>query len=392
MKLMFRKEDILDTIRIVNMVADTGHALPPILSHLLISTTDDPLSMLFGSAKDKGIYISATDMEIGIRASAEGQVISAGAVTIPAKKFVSLIKEMPESEIYLTTTADDDVNITCGHAKFRLSGLPADEFPPLIDRNDRKREFVPMSANALLTMIGQTSYAVLRDETRTFLNGVHMSLKDKVIKMAATDGKRLAIAIAELETTTEPKQGIIPIKAMDRLRDMLMSFANVRICLDTDRAIFDAGDISLVSRLIDGEYPDYERVIPSDNHIRLTMETEKLLSIVRRIGTMANPKMPGLMMEINGDMLKVSAKTAEYGEGYEETEIKKEGDDITIGLNAIYLSDALKAIHKDDIHKDDIHKDEVMISMSDPLKPVLMKPVGNDGYICVIMPMRLDSK
>ncbi|HGE70697.1 TPA: hypothetical protein ENX78_07675, partial [Candidatus Poribacteria bacterium] len=176
--------------------------------------------------------------------------------------------------------------------------------------------------------------------------------------------------------------GIIPIKAMDRLRDMLMSSANVRICLDTDRAIFDAGDISLVSRLIDGEYPDYERVIPSDNHIRLTMETEKLLSIVRRVGTMANPKMPGLMMEINGDILKVIAKTAEYGEGYEETEIKKEGDDITIGLNAIYLSDALKAIHKD----------EVMISMSDPLKPVLMKPVGNDGYICVIMPMRLDPK
>jgi len=382
MKLMFRKEDILDTIRIVNMAADTGHALPPILSHLLISTTDDPLSMLFGSAKDKGIYISATDMEIGIRASAEGQVIDSGSVTIPAKKFVSLIKEMPESEIYLTTTTDDGVNITCGHAKFKLSGLPADEFPPLIDRNDRKREFVPMSVNALLTMIGQTSYAVSRDETRTFLNGVHMSLKDKVIKMAATDGKRLAVASAELETTTEPKQGIIPIKAMDRLRDMLMSSANVRICLDTDRAIFDAGDISLVSRLIDGEYPDYERVIPSDNHIRLTMETEKLLSIVRRIGTMANPKMPGLMMEINGDILKVSAKTAEYGEGYEETEIKKEGDDITIGLNAIYLSDALKAIHKD----------EVMISMSDPLKPVLMKPVGNDGYICVIMPMRLDPK
>jgi len=382
MKLMFRKEDILDTIRIVNMAADTGHALPPILSHLLISTTDDPLSMLFGSVKDKGIYISATDMEIGIRASAEGQVIDSGSVTIPAKKFVSLIKEMPESEIYLTTTTDNGVNITCGHAKFKLSGLPADEFPPLIDRNDRKREFVPMSTDALLTMIGQTSYAVLRDETRTFLNGVHMSLKDKVIKMAATDGKRLAVASAELETTTEPKQGIIPIKAMDRLRDMLMSSANVRICLDTDRAIFDAGDISLVSRLIDGEYPDYERVIPSDNHIRLTMETEKLLSIVRRVGTMANPKMPGLMMEINGDILKVIAKTAEYGEGYEETEIKKEGDDITIGLNAIYLSDALKTIHKD----------EVMISMSDPLKPVLMKPVGNDGYICVIMPMRLDPK
>jgi len=160
---------------------------------------------------------------------------------------------------------------------------------------------------------------------------------------------------------------------------MLVSSSIVRICLDDNRIIFDVGDTTLVSRLIEGEYPDYERVIPVENSIRLTIETQKLLSIVKRIGTMANPKTPGLTMETTGDVLKVEASTPEYGEGYEETHVKKEGDDISIGLNAQYLIDILKATDKE----------EMTLSMSDPLKPVLMKPVGSNGYVCVIMPMRL---
>ena len=197
--------------------------------------------------------------------------------------------------------------------------------------------------------------------------------------MAATDGKRLAVATASLETTTEEKQGIIPTKAVERLKEMLTSTVIVKICLDDSRVIFDMGDVTLVSRLIEGEYPDYEKVIPSENGIRLTMDTQRLLSIIKRVGTMANPKTPGLMMETTGDVLKVKASTPEYGEGYEETQIKKEGNDISIGLNAQYLMDILKATDRD----------EVVFSMSDPLKPILMKPVGNDGYVCVIMPMRL---
>jgi DNA polymerase-3 subunit beta len=323
----------------------------------------------------------ATDLEIGIRVSVDGQVTDGGSITIPAKKFAAMVKEMPDSEIHLVTTPDAKVSITCGSARFKLSGLPAEEFPPLIDEkeNDKKRNFVSMDANALLTMILQTSFAASREETRHFLNGVHISLKEKQVKMAATDGKRLAVATAMLETPSEEKQGIIPIKAVERLKDMLISSSSVKICMDNSRVIFDMGDITLVSRLIEGEYPDYERIIPVDNGIRLTMATQQLLSIVKRVGTMANPKTPGLMMETTGDVLKVKASTPEYGEGCEETQIKKEGDDISIGLNAQYLMDILKATDRD----------EVVFSMSDPLKPVLMKPVGNDGYVCVIMPMRL---
>ena len=379
MELTFRKEDIMAQMKIVNMAVSNSHI--PILSNLLISTTHDPLAGLLGSNTDGKIYLAATDLEIGIRVSVDGQVTDGGSITIPAKKFAAMVKEMSDSEIHLVTTPDAKVSITCGSARFKIAGLPADEFPPLIDEkeNDKKRNFVSMDANALLMMIQQTSFAASREETRHFLNGVHISLKEKQVKMAATDGKRLAVANANLETPSEEKQGIIPTKAVERLKDMLVSTVIVKICLDNSRVIFDMGDVTLVSRLIEGEYPDYERIIPVDNGIRLTMDTQRLLSIVKRIGTMANPKTPGLMMETTGDVLKVKASTPEYGEGYEEAQIKKEGDDISIGLNAQYLMDILKATDKN----------EVVFSMSDPLKPILMKPVGNDGYVCVIMPMRL---
>jgi len=379
MELTFRKEDIVNQMKIVNMAVSNSPL--PILSNLLISTTSDPLAGLLCSNANGKIFLAATDLEIGIRVSVDGQVTDGGSITIPAKKFAAMVKEMPESDIHFVTMPNDKVNITCGSARFRIAGLPADEFPPLIDeKNDKKSSFVSMDANALLTMIQQTSYAASREETRYFLNGVHVSLKEKQVKMAATDGRRLAVATASLnDPITEEKQGIIPIKAVERLKDILLSSAVVRICLDDNKVVFDIGDITLVSRLIEGEYPDYQKVIPVDNGIRLTMETQRLLSIVKRIGTMANPKVPGLMIETAGDVLKVKAETHEFGEGYEETQVRKEGDDISIGLNAQYLIDILKATDRD----------EVIFSMNDPLKPVLIKPVGNDGYICVIMPMRL---
>lgn len=381
MELTFKKEEIINQMKIVNMAVSNSPL--PILSNLLISTTNDPLAGLLGSNTDGKIYIAATDLEIGIRVSVNGQVTDGGSITIPAKKFTAMVKEMQDSEIYLVTTPDDKINITCGSAKFKIAGLPADEFPPLIDDKDihKKRYFVSMDAKALLTMIQQTSYAASREEIRHFLNGVHISFKpENTVNMAATDGKRLAVTTGITNDTIEKeKQGIIPIKAIERLKDMLISTAIVKICLDDNRIIFDMGDITLVSRLIEGEFPDYEKVIPVENGIRLTMDTQRLLSIVKRVGTMANPKTPGLTIETIGELLKVKASTPEYGEGYEETQIKKEGEDISIGLNANFLMDILKATDKD----------EVIFSMSDPLKPVLMKPVDNDGYVCVIMPIRL---
>ena len=142
----------------------------------------------------------------------------------------------------------------------------------------------------------------------------------------------------------EIKSAIIPIRAVEHLRSMLMRTTEVKVYLDSTRIIFDMGDAALVSRLIEGEYPDYDQVIPSEDGIKLTIETQRLLSVCKRVATMANPKLPGIKIEAMGDCLKMSSSTPEYGEAYEEMQIRKEGDDVEVALNVRYLMDALTAM------------------------------------------------
>jgi DNA polymerase-3 subunit beta len=245
-----------------------------------------------------------------------------------------------------------------------------------------------MDSEVLASMVQRTSFAVSRDEMRYFLNGVYLSLRNDdeedasgcLVTMAATDGARLAVASSKAEGRSEEDGGvIIPIKAAAQLRSMLPRSDVVRIGIHDSRIAFDMGDIILVSRLIEGEYPDYERVIPERNSIKLTVDTQRLLSAAKRVATMADPKMPGVKMEAIGDILKMSSSTPEFGEAYEEMPIKKEGDDIGIGLNARYLMDALKAIQSE----------KVILGIDMPLKPVLVKPAVDNDCLHVLMPMRL---
>lgn len=397
MELTFSREDAAEAMKAVSSAV--GNSPMPILGNVLISTANDPLPGLLRSEPEDKIFLAATDLEIGIRASIPGQISEGGAITIPARKFAAMVRELPDPTVHLMVTSADRVSIDCGPAKFRLASLPADEFPSLIPETDPepqpelidKKEdneglpFVSMDAKTFAGMIQRTAYAAPREDVRYCLNGVHLSIRPEgeaswLVKMAATDGKRLAVAVAKAEGSIgNERHGIIPVKAAERLRNMLLSSETVKISMNENRAIFDTGDTVFVSRLIEWEYPDYEKVVPSDNGIRLTMETQRLLSIAKRVGVMANPKTPGLKIETAGDILKITSSTPEFGEGYEETSVKKEGDDISLCLNAQYLMDILKATDRD----------EVTLSMSDPLKPILMKPVGDDGYVCVIMPMRL---
>jgi len=198
--------------------------------------------------------------------------------------------------------------------------------------------------------------------------------------MAATDGTRLAVASSMAEGKAEGDKGvIIPIKAAAQLKNMLPRSDQIRISLYDSRIAFDGGDTILVSRLIDGEYPDYTKVIPEESGIKLTIDTQRLLSVAKRVATMANPKLPGVKMEAIGNVLKLSSSTLEYGEAYEEMQIKKEGDDVEVALNVRYMMDALRVIQTE----------ETTMEIEAPLKPVLMKPACGNGYLYVLMPMKL---
>jgi DNA polymerase-3 subunit beta len=236
-------------------------------------------------------------------------------------------------------------------------------------------------------MIQMTSFAVSRDEMRHFLNGINLSMENGdengsrcLVNMAATDGTRLAVASCVVEDkAVKDKGAIIPIKAAAQLRSILSRSDQVRICLHDSLITFEIGNIILVSRLIEGEYPDYAKVVPAGKGIKLTMNTQRLFAASRRVVTMANPKLPGVKMEAMGDVLKMSSSTPEYGEAYEEMEIKKEGDDVEVALNVRYLMDALRVIQTE----------ETTMEIEAPLKPVLIKPADGNGYLYVLMPMRL---
>lgn len=402
MELIFRKEDMAVAMKTVGKAV--GKSSIPILTNVLISAAYDPLPGLLRTTQetDSGIYLAATDLEIGIRASVPGQVVESGAIALPAREFAGMIRETSNMDIHLITSSGGRVRVECGSAQFRIAGLPADEFPSLVPESDSETQpdlmgdaedesqppTVSMDSGTLASMIGMTSFAVSRDEVRHFLNGVHLSLRNDsegnasgcLVTMAATDGTRLAVATARAEEKAEEEKGvIIPIKVIAQLRSMLPRSDMVQIGVHDSRIAFDVGNVIVVSRLIDDEYPDYTKVIPKESGIKLTMDTQRLLSVCKRVATMANPKLPGVKMEAAGDVLRMSSSTPEFGEAYEEMRIEKEGDDIGVGLNVKYLMDALKVIQGE----------EVMIGIDEPLKPVLIKPVSDNGYLYVLMPVRL---
>jgi len=399
MELVFRKGDMMKAMKAVS--GAVGNSRIPILANLLISTT---LPGLLKPETDGRIYLAATDLEIGIRASISGHVMESGAVTLPARKFAAMVREMPGSDVHIVTTSADMVSIDCGSVRFRLAGLPADEFPPLIPdavpeqpeligAEGKASSCISMDPVALDGMIRKTSVAASREDVQYLLNGIHLSLKWEgtgcTVTMVATDGKRMAIAKAEgsagdgeASQVCEAEMGkgvIIPIKAAEQLRNMLQGPDAVRISLHESRVVFDTGNTILASRLVEGEYPDYEKVIPADSSIRLTMETQRLLSVARRVGTMANPKLPGVKLEAAGDVLKLSSSSPESGEACEEMPVRKEGGDVTLCLNIRYLMDVLKVVGTE----------EVMMGVDAPRKPVLIRPAGDDDYLSVIMPISL---
>lgn len=402
MELVFGKADMTAAMKIVS--GAIGKSPIPILTNVIISASYDPLPGLLKATHktDNGIYLAATDLEIGIRASVPGQVVEGGAITLPAREFAGMIKAASHEDVRLSTGTDSGARIECGSAQFRIKGLPADEFPSLIPGSDSgtqlelmnnaedktQSSFVSIDSETLLSMIQMTYFAVSKDERRHFLNGIHLSMVNSddenasghLVTMAATDGTRLAVASCMLKDEVAMDKGaIIPIKAAAQLRNMLSKSDRVRISIHDSRVAFEIDTAILVSRMIDGEYPDYRKVIPEGNSIKLTMDTKRLLAISRRVVTMANPKLPSVKMEAIGDVLKLSSATPEYGEAYEEIQIKKEGKDIDLALNIQYMMDALRAIQAE----------EIIMEIEAPLKPVLIKPGSGNGYLYVLMPMKL---
>lgn len=368
MRVSISKDALLGAIQQVQSVVEKKNTVQ-ILSNVLLT------------AKDQKISISATDLEVGMKVIVDAQVEKEGRVTISAKHFQDIIRELQTGQLTISKKENDWVEIVSGKSRFNIVSLSADEFPSL--PNFEEKTYFEANAKAFLEMIRKTSFAVSTDATRYHLNGVYFErLENNLMRMTATDGHRLSYIDHEVFLQTpEIKRGIIiPKKGLSEL-EKLLSLAKDQIKLSIDRGYIysTTGNIYLFVRLIEGEYPDYKQVIPKSAEKMASMNREVLMSALRRVSLLAHEKSKGVKLSLKANTLEISSSNPDMGEAVEEIEIQYGGEALEIGYNAKYLLECLPVIESD----------EIEFRFKDRLSPGTFQGSTQKNHTYILMPMRI---
>ena len=368
MQLTFEKDDLLSSLQVLESVAtrqDTAHTL----SNVLIQAEGDTIECM------------ATDTEIGIRMKVGGTVKEEGTILIPAEKLVDIVKASPaEKPINLATTTEDHVEITCGDRVRKIVGFPDKAFPqfPVVDT-----EGFAIDGEVLRSVLHKTTFAAPTEEVRqTFLNGLYFNfLKDRT-EVVATDAIQLALARCEPLQLSEDSDGfIVPLKAIKGIERAFADAPEIRISRIEDQVLFADAETTLTTRLVDSKYPEYDRIIPKSFVGRVVVPRAAIVDTTREIFSRANPKKALVCLEINPQQIRISAKTSETDEIHETLAAESGTGNVRLGLNAQMLIETLSHIETE----------SVSLEFSSALKPVAVKPIGEEGHICLIMPMSMDT-
>jgi DNA polymerase III subunit beta len=372
MQFSIEKEVFLRGLARVQGIVEKKNTIP-ILSNVLIE------------AGEGEIHLTATDLEVGIKASYPATISATGKITVSAKKLFEIIKELPEKEIVFHAKENCWIEIRCGKAFFNIVGLSADEFP--FFPSFQKNQFFSIDGSLLKEMIEKTSFSISTDESKYNLNGIYFrSMEDdgkQVLRMVATDGHRLAliqkeITVSHVEPLSRgvifPRKGILELKKMadEGDGDLQLGFLDNNAVVQKDRTV-------VVMRLVDGEFPDYTRVIPQQNEMIATIPRDTFLHALRRMSILSSEKSKGVKIVLKEKNLELSSSNPEFGDAREDLDIDYEGEEITVGFNARYLIDILNVLCEE----------QVRLSLRDKLSPGLVTPCENRDYLAVIMPMRL---
>jgi len=362
MKLRIAKDILLNGIQTVQNIITTKAALP-ILSNILIET------------QQEGLRLTATDLDVGITCVIPVEVQEAGAITVPAKRFSDIIKELPADSINITTKKNNLVIIETQVCQFKIMGLAREEFPKLPEFKDR--EAIKLEQAGLKQMLSLTSFAASFDETRYILNGILFKLNKNTLTLVATDGKRLAIIEKKLNREADRDISIIvPIKTVHELNRNLKDEGELSLILGNSQALFDFGNVIIISRLIEGEFPDYRQVVPPPSDNKMKISRDQFLLAVRRAALLSTPDYQAVKLEVFRNKLVVSKSTPDIGESREEAPVEYQGKELVIGFNPNYLIDVLKNLAQDTIE----------LELTDTEKPGVIR---TDGYIYIVLQMRL---
>lgn len=365
MELTVARKDFVAALETVGSVVSSRPTLP-ILGNVLVDV------------RKKDMILTATDLEVGIVLRVDAKVKREGRLTVPAKKLLDVARELPGDEVSAEADAASRLHLKAGSAEIKLLGLAPDEFPQLPEV--KKEAEVKIPCAALARMIELTLYAVSTDETRYVLNGAYLLWEKGELKMVTTDGRRLSFIRAPLSGATGKGEAIVPTKALQELQRLFAGREDeVTATLGEGYARFSAGDATLTTRLIDGNFPDYEQVIPKAQDKHVKVETDAFLSAVRRAALIASDRSSSVRLDVKKGLLTFSAASHELGETREDVPAAYDGEPLSVAYNAKFLLDVLKHIGSK----------ETRLELSTALAPGVLKPLGDDTYTCVVMPIRL---
>ena len=330
----------------------------------------------------KDLSVAATDLEVHIRRHCNAKVKHEGAATVGARKLHELVRELKPGEITVRSLENQFVEVVSGRSRVKLVGLPAADFPAFPPADAKEKPTFTVPAETLATMIDRTLFAVSTDETRAHLGGVYLTSTNDALRFVGTDGHRLALVDQPVKDARESEKGIIlPRKGLAELRRLLDGVeGNVAATVTPNALRVQQGDVELVMRLIDGEFPNYEQVIPKAAKSKIVVDKNELLSALRRVSVVASDRARGVKLLIGEGQLTISASSPDFGEASEEIEVAYAGESLSVGFNSRYLTDVLAVLPEEQ---------RVEIGLIDDASPGVIRAEDDDSYSYVVMPMRL---
>ncbi|EAT10676.1 DNA polymerase III subunit beta [Bermanella marisrubri] len=367
MKLTITREALLKPLQLVAGVVERRQTLP-VLSNVLLEVKGDQLS-LTGTDLELELIGSATLLEPGVD----------GAITVPAKKLMDICKSLPDQSTIEISQDDHKVQLQTGRSKFVLSSLPANEFPNIDDIEAQAQVMVPQTQ--LRRIIDRTAFAMAQQDVRYYLNGMLIEVKPDELRAVATDGHRLATCGVPVELDIADRmQVIVPRKAVLELAKLLMDpESSVELSLSNNHVRAKVGDYTFTSKLVDGKFPDYERVIPRNGNKTLIADRQALRQVFQRTAILSNEKYRGVRLLLENDNLQVVANNPEQEQAEESIGVEFQGEMLEIGFNVSYLQDVLSVLDGDDMK----------MTLADANSSAVMEEVEGGDSLYVVMPMRL---
>jgi DNA polymerase-3 subunit beta len=365
MKLTAEREKLLAPLQAVIGVVERRQTMP-VLANVLLGVAQGKLS------------IAATDLEVELVAATEVTVQQPGDITVPGRKFLDILRALPEKSSVSMSTEGEKVVIRAARSRFTLSTLPAAEFPVIDDINAQQTVQIPRKD--LARLLEKTHFSMAQQDVRYYLNGMLLEIDGAMLRAVATDGHRLALCEAALETKAKTSQQVIvPRKGVLELQRVLTDEGTAAVAIGTNHVRAQIGDVRFTSKLIDGRFPEYSRVIPAAPGAAIRADRDILRQALQRTAILSNEKYRGIRINVRNNAITVQAHNPEQEEAEEEIEVAYSGDELEVGFNVNYLLDALSAIEGQ----------EVELGLTDSNSSCLIRSPGNSSARYVVMPMRL---